>query len=172
MLATDDAELAARIAALRQYGWRTHYVSEAVGVNSRLDELQAAILRVKLRHLDAGNARRQAIAARYDAALAGTAVAPPARRASGTHVFHQYVVRVPEREAVQARLRDRGIGSAVHYPVPVHLQPAYQDRVALGPAGCRESEVAAREVLSLPIWPELTDDQAAQIADAIGRCMG
>jgi len=168
VLATDDAELAARIAALRQYGWRTHYVSEAVGVNSRLDELQAAILRVKLLHLDAGNARRQAIAARYDAALAGGAIAPPARRLGGTHVFHQYVVRVPDREAVQARLRAEGIGSGIHYPVPVHLQPAYKDRVALGPARCQVSEIAAGEVLSLPVWPELTEEQVGTIARAIG----
>ncbi|MBN8905957.1 MAG: DegT/DnrJ/EryC1/StrS family aminotransferase, partial [Rhodospirillales bacterium] len=151
VLATDDAELAARIGALRQYGWRTHYVSDAVGVNSRLDELQAAILRVKLRHLDAGNARRQAIAAHYDAALSDNAMAPPARRPGGTHVFHQYVVRVAEREAAQARLRNEGIGTGIHYPVPVHRQPAYRDRVALGPARCRASEAAASEVLSLPI---------------------
>jgi dTDP-4-amino-4,6-dideoxygalactose transaminase len=168
VLATDDAELAARIAALRQYGWRTHYVSDTVGVNSRLDELQAAILRVKLRHLDAGNARRQAIAARYDAALADSAIAPPARRAGSTHVFHQYVVRVSERASVQARLRERGIGTGIHYPIPVHLQPAYEGRVMLGPARCRESETAATEVLSLPIYPELTDQQIGAVAEAIG----
>ena len=169
VLATDDAELAARIAALRQYGWRTHYVSEAVGVNSRLDELQAAILRVKLRHLDAGNARRQAIAAKYDTALSGTPIHPPARRSSAVHGFHQYVVRVPDRQAVQARLRTEGIGSGIHYPVPVHLQPAYHDRVAIGPARCRVSEMAAREVLSLPVYPELTNEQVTRIADALMR---
>ncbi len=169
VLATDDPDLASRIAALRQYGWRTHHVSDAVGVNSRLDELQAAILRVKLRHLDAGNARRQAIAAEYDAALSATPLRPPARRSGATHVFHQYVVRVPDREAVQARLRAEGIGSGVHYPVPVHLQPAYKDRVALGLAGCRASEVAAREVLSLPLYPELTDEQVGMITRTISR---
>ena len=93
MLATQDAELGADIAALRQYGWRTHYISDEVGVNSRLDELQAAILRVKLHHLDAQNARRQAIAAAYDAALRGTSLTPPARRDGVGHVFHLYVLR-------------------------------------------------------------------------------
>jgi dTDP-4-amino-4,6-dideoxygalactose transaminase len=167
-LATDDPDLASNIAALRQYGWRTHYVPEAVGVNSRLDELQAAILRVKLPHLDAGNTRRQAIAAAYDAALSGTPIAPPARRSDATHVFHQYVVRVADRDAVQARLRAAGVGTGIHYPVPVHRQPAYRDRMALGPANCQASEAAAAEVLSLPVYPELADDQVAAVAQAIG----
>jgi dTDP-4-amino-4,6-dideoxygalactose transaminase len=169
VLTTGDAALAARLAALRQYGWYTHYVSDEVGVNSRLDELQAAILRVKLRHIDAQNARRQAIAAAYDAALAGGAVPPPARRAGASHVFHQYVVRVPDRTAVQDRLRGAGIGSGVHYPLPVHLQPAYRGRVALGPAGCAASARASAEVLSLPMFPELTDAQVEQVCTALHR---
>jgi dTDP-4-amino-4,6-dideoxygalactose transaminase len=167
VLATNNAELAARIAALRQYGWRTHYVSEDVGVNSRLDEIQAAVLRVKLRHLDAQNARRQQIAASYDAALAGTSLHPPARRADGMHVFHQYVLRVPDRAAVQARLRAAGIGTGVHYPVPVHLQPAYRGRIALGPAGCAASERASAEVLSLPMYPQLAEAQVEQVCAAL-----
>ena len=168
VIATDDPALAERLAALRQYGWRQHYVSDAVGVNSRLDEVQAAILRVKLPHLDAMNARRGVIAARYDAALAGGRFVPPARRAEGLHVFHQYVLRVADRADVQAVLRVRGIGTGVHYPVPVHLQPAYRGRVALGPAACRETERAAAEVLSLPMYPELTDAEVAQVCDAVG----
>ena len=167
-IATGNAALAERLAALRQYGWYRHYVSDAVGVNSRLDELQAAILRAKLPHLDAQNARRGAIAARYDAALAGGGIAPPARRPGGVHVFHQYVLRVPNRAEVQAALRAQGIGTGVHYPVPVHLQPAYRGRVALGPAACRASERAAAEVLSLPMYPELSDAQVTQVCEAIG----
>ena len=167
VIATDDAALAERLAALRQYGWRQHYVSEAVGVNSRLDEVQAAILRAKLPHLDAQNARRGAIASRYDTALAGGRFAPPVRRAGGGHVFHQYVLRVPDRAALQAALRAKGIGTGVHYPVPVHLQPAYRGRVALGPAACRESERAAAEVLSLPMYPELSDAQVALVCEAL-----
>ncbi len=169
VLATGEAVFAARLAALRQYGWRTQPVSETVGVNSRLDELQAAILRVKLAHLDAANARRQAIAAAYDAALASSAVRPPARREAATHVFHQYVVRVTDRAAVQVRLRSAGIGTGVHYPVPIHRQPAYEGRVPLGPSGCRASEAAAVAVLSLPAYPDLTDDEVATVASALER---
>jgi dTDP-4-amino-4,6-dideoxygalactose transaminase len=169
MLATQDANLGADIGALRQYGWRTHYISDAVGVNSRLDEMQAAILRVKLHRLDSQNARRQAIAAAYDMALQGTSLAPPARRAGVGHVFHLYVLRTAKRAALQARLREVGIGTGVHYPSPVHLQPAYRGRVALGPAGCRATEIAAEQVLSLPMYPELTDAQVAQVCEALRR---
>ncbi|MEK0081917.1 DegT/DnrJ/EryC1/StrS family aminotransferase [Benzoatithermus flavus] len=167
IVTTSDPALAERLRALRQYGWRRRYVSDEAGVNSRLDELQAAILRVKLARLAAGNARRQAIAARYDAALAGGPFAPPSRRAGAVHVFHQYVIRCPNRDAVQARLHEAGIGTNVHYPVPVHRQPAYAGRVALGPAACRESERAAREVLSLPMFPELDDRQVERVCAAL-----
>ena len=125
---TDDEARASRVAALRQYGWRAHYVSDEPGINSRLDELQAAILRVKLAHLDTQNARRRTIATAYDLALAATAIEPPLRRASAEHVFHLYVLRVPERDAVQARLRAAGVGTGTHYAMPVHLQPAYRNR--------------------------------------------
>ena len=168
-VATDDAGLADRIAALRQYGWKERYVSALVGVNSRLDELQAAILRARLSVLDAGNARRRAIAEAYDAALADGPVAPPARRPGAEHVFHQYVLRVADRPAVQARLRDEGVGTGIHYPVPVHLQPAYRGRIPLGPAGCAETERAAAEVLSLPIYPELDDAAVDQVTGALRR---
>jgi len=166
-VALRDASRAADVGALRQYGWHKHYISDAVGVNSRLDELQAAILRVKLRHLDAANARRQAIAAQYDSALAGTTLTPPARRPDAEHVFHLYVVRGPDRDRLQARLRDAGIGSGIHYPMPVHLQPAYAGRVATGPSGLRQTEAASREVLSLPLYPELTDEQVGLVCAAL-----
>jgi dTDP-4-amino-4,6-dideoxygalactose transaminase len=169
VLSTDDAALAERIGAIRQYGWKERYISAEVGVNSRLDEVQAAILRVKLTALDAGNARRQAIAATYDQALAGTRFAPPARRAGAGHVFHQYVLRMPDRTAVMARLRAEGIATAIHYPQPVHLQPAYRGRVALGPAGCDETARAAGEVMSLPMFPELTEAQVQQVSEALRR---
>jgi hypothetical protein len=159
-----DAAVAARIGALRQYGWTRHYISDEIGVNSRLDELQAAILRVKLAHLDEGNARRREIATAYDAVLGSRA---PRRRKGSEHVYHQYVVRVPDREHVRARLLERGVGTGVHYPVPVHLQPAYAGRVALGPSGCVETERAAAEVLSLPMYPELTETQVKQMCAAL-----
>jgi dTDP-4-amino-4,6-dideoxygalactose transaminase len=167
MLATQDAELATSMAALRQYGWRTHYISDAVGVNSRLDELQAAILRVKLQHLDAQNMRRRQIAAAYDEALSGTSLVPPARRAGVGHVFHLYVLRVPDRASLQARLRAAGIGTGIHYPAPVHLQPAYRERIVTGPSGCRATELAARQVLSLPMYPELSDEQVTRVCEAL-----
>ena len=168
-VATNDPVRASRLTALRQYGWRTHYVSDEPGINSRLDELQAAILRVKLAHLDVQNGRRRAIAAAYDRALADTAIAPPSRRGGGEHVFHLYVLRVPGRDAVQAQLRAAGVGSGIHYPVPVHLQPAYRHRVALGPAACSVTEAAAREVVSLPMFPELDDRQVEQVCAALRR---
>ena len=169
VVTTRDAELALRIAALRQYGWRERYISDLIGVNSRLDEVQAAILRVRLPLLEAGNARRNAIADAYDEALAGTPYAPPARRPGYGHVFHQYVLRVPARAEVQARLRAEGVATAIHYPVPVHLQGAYRDRIALGPAACAETEAAALEVMSLPMYPELSDAQVEAVCGALRR---
>jgi dTDP-4-amino-4,6-dideoxygalactose transaminase len=165
VIATSDAALADRIAALRQYGWKTHYISDETGVNSRLDELQAAILRVKLAHLDAANTSRQAIATAYDAALPQGM--QPARRPGATHVFHQYVLRLPDRAATQSRLREQGIGTGIHYPAPVHLQPAYRGRIAMGPARCAATERASAEVLSLPMYPELTEAEIAQVCTAI-----
>jgi dTDP-4-amino-4,6-dideoxygalactose transaminase len=159
-----DPAVAERIAALRQYGWRQHYISDEVGINSRLDELQAAVLRVKLAFLNAANARRRDIAQSYDAVLGARA---PRRRRGSEHVYHQYVVRTPDRDRMQATLRERGVGSGVHYPVPVHLQPAYANRVPLGPSRCMATERAAAEVLSLPLYPELTDEQVATVCRAI-----
>jgi dTDP-4-amino-4,6-dideoxygalactose transaminase len=167
VLTTDDAALADRIAAIRQYGWKQRYISDLQGVNSRLDEVQAAILRVRLKHLDAENARRQAIAAAYDAALAGTRFTPPARLSNASHVFHQYVLRLPDRSAVQAALKAQGIATNIHYPVPVHLQPAYAGRVCMGPAGCAETARAATEVLSLPMFPQLNDAQVNVVCAAL-----
>jgi dTDP-4-amino-4,6-dideoxygalactose transaminase len=161
---TRDPALAARIAALRQYGWTRHYISDEVGLNSRLDELQAAILRVKLTHLDAANARRREIARAYNTVLGARA---PGQRRGSEHVYHLYVVRVAERDTMRERLRDKGIGTGVHYPVPVHLQPAYVGRVALGPSRCDETERASAEVLSLPMYPELTDEEVAHVCRAI-----
>ncbi len=161
-----DPAVAQRIAALRQYGWTRHYISDEPGINSRLDELQAAALRVKLPRLDAANARRQEIARAYDAVLGARA---PARRRGSEHVYHLYVIRVPDRVAEQARLRRSGVGTGVHYPLPVHLQPAYLGRIALGPSRCAETERAAAEVLSLPLYPEMTDDQVAIVCRAIER---
>ena len=166
-VATRDPALAERIAALRQYGWHKHYISDEVGVNSRLDEVQAAILRVKLAELDRQNARRGEIAAAYTSALGDCGLRPPRQREGASHVYHLYVTRSGQRDTIQGRLKEAGIGTGIHYPVPVHLQPAYAGRVALGPAGCPETEAAAREILSLPIYPELTDGDVASVCAAL-----
>lgn len=170
-VATDDAGLAERVRLLREYGWRQRYISDIAGVNSRLDELQAALLRVKLRHLDAENARRQSIAAEYDRLLAGNGLTLPRVRPGATHVYHQYVIRTADRDALQTHLRTKAIGALIHYPVPVHLQPAYAGRLP-GFAALPETEAAARQVLSLPLFAELTEAQvritAAAVADWAG----
>jgi dTDP-4-amino-4,6-dideoxygalactose transaminase len=166
VVTTDDDVLSSNIASLRQYGWRERYISETAGVNSRLDELQAAILRVKLNHLDAQNAKRELIAARYDAVLAESRINPPARRAEATHVFHQYVVRCADRASVKQRLQNARIGTGVHYPVPIHLQPAYQ-KIALGPARCKVTEEAAKSVLSLSVYPELSEAHIMRVVEAL-----
>ena len=164
---TDDAALATRLRELREYGWRDRYVSALPGMNTRLDPLQAAILRVKLRRLDRTNARRAALATRYDRGLARTGLGLPQRRPGATHVFHQYVVRAPQRDRLRAALERAGIGTAIHYPVPVHLQPAYRGRLALDPGGLGESERAAREVLSLPMFPELAAADVTHVIAAV-----
>ena len=167
MVLTGDDGLAERLRALRQYGWRSRYVSDITGVNSRLDEIQAAVLRVRLTMLEAENQRRREIAAAYDSGLAGLPLQLPARRADATHVFHQYVIRTPQRDALQRALAGRGIGTNIHYPVPVHLQPAYRGRLAIGPSGLAESEHAAREVLSLPMFPQLTEEHVGRVISAV-----
>jgi dTDP-4-amino-4,6-dideoxygalactose transaminase len=156
MVVTNDVDLATTLREIREYGWRERYVSDRIGINSRLDPIQAAVLGVKLEILAANNARRQAIADRYDAGLAGLLLALPARRPHATHVFHQYVIRVAERDALRDRLRSVGVGSGIHYPVPVHQQPAYSGRLACGPSGLGVTERAAPQILSLPIYPQLS----------------
>jgi dTDP-4-amino-4,6-dideoxygalactose transaminase len=171
-VATNNKALAERIAALRQYGWHKHYISDETGVNSRLDEVQAAILRVKLTHLDRQNARRAAIAAAYTGVLRDSLLQPPQPRGGATHVYHLYVTRSAQRDRFQALLKAHGIGTGVHYPVPVHLQPAYAGRIALGPAGCPETERSAAEILSLPIYPELSDADVEMVMAALRTLLG
>jgi dTDP-4-amino-4,6-dideoxygalactose transaminase len=169
MVVTNDPALALALREIREYGWRERYISARGGINSRLDPIQAAILGVKLGTLRAGNARRQAIAARYDADLNGLPLALPARRAQATHVFHQYVIRLAERDALRERLQAAGIGSGIHYPVPVHQQPAYSGRLACGPSGLGVTERAAPQILSLPIYPQISDEAVDRVIAEIRR---
>jgi len=162
MVVTSDAELTAKLRLLREYGWAERYVSHSEGWNSRLDELQAAILRAKLPFLDADNAARGAIAARYQAGLRLRGLELPAVRAGSEHVHHLYVVRHTRRDELLAHLQRNGVAAGVHYPVPVHLQPAYQTGTDLP-----VTERAAREVLSLPIYPELSAEEQRVVIDAV-----
>jgi dTDP-4-amino-4,6-dideoxygalactose transaminase len=163
---TSDPALAERARLLREYGWAERYISHIPGWNSRLDELQAAILRVKLRYLDSDNAARARLAACYTDALAGLNVTVPTTGANRTHVYHLYVIRSPHRDQLQACLKERGVGALVHYPLPVHQQPAYQNRLR-GSDALPETERAAREVLSLPIYPELSETELQVVVEAI-----
>jgi dTDP-4-amino-4,6-dideoxygalactose transaminase len=166
MVMADDEAVADRARLLRGYGWRRRYVSEIHGINSRLDELQAAILRVKLRHLDAANEARRARARRYAERLSG--VAPPVERPWAQHVYHLYVIEVDDRDALRTALAERGVGSDVHYPVPTYLQRAYLD-LGVGPGMLPVTERLSDHVLSLPIYPELTLDQVDRVADHVNE---
>jgi dTDP-4-amino-4,6-dideoxygalactose transaminase len=165
-VATDDAGLAARVRELRQYGWRDRYVSAVTGMNSRLDEVQAAVLRAKLAHLDEDNARRRAIAARYDARLGGSVLGAPAVGDGVDHVYHQYVIRTRYRDNLMAWLHDRGISTAIHYPVPIHMQPAYAGRLPRV-VELPVTERIASEIVSLPIFPSLSDGEVDRVAEAV-----
>jgi dTDP-4-amino-4,6-dideoxygalactose transaminase len=166
MVVAGDPAVAARVRMLRQYGWRDRYVSAEPGVNSRLDEIQAAVLRVGLRHLDEGNERRRAIAARYDAGLAGISVGLPVASPGVRHVYHQYVVRSPGRDSLAAYLRAQSIATGIHYPVPVHLQAAYAHRIPIaGPLAVTEE--LAGEILSLPMFTSLEDGEVDRVVRAI-----
>lgn len=166
LVTTNDDDIAQRVRMLREYGWRERYVSEFPGRNSRLDELQAAILRVKLRYLDADNERRSQLAEFYSEALAGLPVTLPIKRAGAKHVFHLYVLRCLRRQELFDYLKSEGIFAGIHYPLPVHLQPAYQGRLRLA-ADLTVTESLANDVLSLPMYPELEDSQLQRVVDAV-----
>ncbi len=168
MITTNDPALAEKVKVLRQHGSRTRYQNEILGFNSRLDEIQAAVLRVKLRYLEEWTARRRQIAALYSELLADTDVVTPYERPGVRHVYHQYTIRAPRRDALRAYLQEQGIGSMVYYPIPLHQLKLYAGLNY--PAGSLPvSEEAAQEVLSLPMYPELSDEQVREVAAAIRR---
>lgn len=161
-----DSNLYERLKALRQYGWDEGRISQSAGVNSRLDELQAAVLRVKLRHLDDDNAQRRNLAARYMELLAPVGIALPKQDADSIPVFHLYVIQHALRDLLRAFLARRSIGTAIHYPLPAHLQPGYRDRIRVA-GSLANTEYAAQSVLSLPLYPELRPESVEQVAAAI-----
>jgi dTDP-3-amino-3,4,6-trideoxy-alpha-D-glucose transaminase len=162
---TGIKEIAARLRLLRHYGQTDRYRHETFGVNSRLDELQAAVLRAKLPHLGEWTKRRREIAARYTAALVDTPVEPLAELADRRHVFHLYVVRAPDRYRLQADLDAKGIATLIHYPIPIHRQPPFAD-LAAG-RSLENAEALCESVLSLPLYPGLTDEQVEAVASAV-----
>jgi dTDP-4-amino-4,6-dideoxygalactose transaminase len=163
MVVTDNKVISERVRMLRNGGQRGRYEHLLLGRNSRLDELQAAILRVKLTHLDEWNARRRHLAALYTALLGDSVVDPPLEIPDVKHVYHLYVIRCTDRDALQEHLAEQGVGTAVHYPTPIHLQGAYR-WLNIEPGSFPEAEQAAEQILSLPIYPELTDTKVRQVA--------
>jgi dTDP-4-amino-4,6-dideoxygalactose transaminase len=166
MVVTDDKELASKMRVIAAHGSRVRYYHEVLGINSRLDTIQAAILGVKCKYLDQWNAARKKAAARYSELLKGTPVETPFVLPHVDHIFHQYTLRVPKRDALDAYLKEKGIPHAVYYPVPLHLQQAF------AMAGNKKgdfpvTEKASAEVMSLPMHTELTEEQLAYITDAI-----
>jgi dTDP-4-amino-4,6-dideoxygalactose transaminase len=167
-ITTNDPDLATRLRLLRNYGSPVRYVHEVQGRNSRLDPLQAALLRVKLSHLDDWNSRRQSIASRYLDALAGTGVKLPVEPDWAQHVWHLFCIRHPRRDALNDALHSEGVDALIHYPVPPHLQAAYADLgIATGSFPVAESTAAT--VLSLPIGPAMTDAHVDAVIAAVRR---
>ncbi len=166
LITTNDAKLGNKVRMLREYGWQRRYISDLVGRNSRLDELQAAILRIKLRHLDTDNGKRQQLATQYFNLLAGQALQLPATRENTEQVFHLYVILTSNRHELIEHLKARDIQAGIHYPMPVHLQPTYKNRVRTA-ANMRVTERLSEEVLSLPMYPELLLVDVARVIETV-----
>jgi len=166
MVVTNDDQVAQKVRLWRDHGRESKYVHLVEGFGKRLDTIQAAVLRVKLRRLPAWNAQRRQNALLYTQLLGGTGVVCPYEPEYARSVYHQYVIRVREREKMQVRLKEDGISTGVHYPLPLHLQPAYA-RLGYQPGALPATEKAAEEVLSLPMYPELTPEQIEFIASRV-----
>ena len=171
MVVTSDLTLAEAVRKLRNHGWRRKYFPETVGWNSRLDEIQAAILRVKLRYLDAWNTRRREIAVTYLSLLGDSGVVLPWEAPHAKHVYHLYLLRVKERDVVHAHLRSLDIASAIYYPVPLHLVDPYCP-LGFHAGDFPHAEQAAQETLAIPLYPEMKDDQIEAVASAVREALG
>jgi dTDP-4-amino-4,6-dideoxygalactose transaminase len=167
MVVCNSGEMADKMRALREYGWTERYISAFPGLNSRLDELQAAILRVKLRRLDADVARRREIARLYNEMLGSTKLVLPSEGNDIFHAYHLYVIQTEDRDALQGYLRGHGVGTVVHYPVPVHLQPAYKGRILTAVDGLGITESVCKKILSLPMYPQLTNEQVTNVCNRV-----
>lgn len=165
MVVTDNTDLAERVRMLRTHGWREKYNPEILGYNSRLDEIQAAILRVKLRHLDTWNAERRRRAQMYAQAFAGTSVRTPVERPRSAHVHHLYVVRVADRTATERALKERGVATAVYYPRPLHDTSLF--RASAAGESFPVSAALSNELLAIPLYPEMSDEQQNLVVAAM-----
>jgi dTDP-4-amino-4,6-dideoxygalactose transaminase len=170
ILVTSDPERAGHVRMLRDWGQTRKHRHEHLGFNYRMDGIQGAILRIKLRRLERWTEMRRAHAARYDKELADSGVGTPVEMPWARHVYHAYTVRSPHRDVLREALADRAIQSAIHYPVPVHLQPLFAD-LGCGPGAFPNAEAAAHEVLCLPIFPELPADAPEQVAACISEAL-
>jgi dTDP-4-amino-4,6-dideoxygalactose transaminase len=171
MVVTDDAKLAEHMQSLRNHGSRVRYYHDEIGYNSRLDEIQAAILRIKFRHIDEYNAKRRNNAFLYNKFFDGTGIQTPSEQQGTKHVFHQYTIRVKNRDAVKQKLDVGNVTSSmIYYPVPLHMQAAYKD-LGMKPGSLPKAEQAAQEVLSLPMYPELTEEQIRLVVDAVKKAL-
>jgi dTDP-4-amino-4,6-dideoxygalactose transaminase len=166
MLVTNSDDFALKVRRFRDHGSPAKYVHTSLGTNARIDEMQAAILRIKLPHLEKWNERRRAIAATYCERLAGLPIRLPSQQSWAHHVYHLFVIRTPHRDELQQWLKDRGIQTGVHYPIPIHMQEGYQ-QFSLGPRSLPVTEAVTPEILSLPIYPELTDAQLEEVVSGI-----
>jgi len=165
-LTTNDPNLAEKVHMMRNYGQRAKYDHVFLAWNRRLDTMQAAVLRIKLRHLDAWNQSRRKIAALYDELLGGCAVTLPYVHSDLEHVYHLYVIQAEGRDRLLSELGARGIGAGIHYPVPIHLQEAYRE-FGFGPGSFPVTEAVAKRVLSLPMYPEMSESDLRRVADAV-----
>ena len=166
---TDDATLDGRVRMMRNYGSRIKYRNEVRGINSRLDEIQAAILAVKLRKLDVAIAQRRKIAAKYLDELAGLPIVLPQVPSWADPSWHLFVIRHSDRDGLQERLEKRGVETHIHYPIPPHMQPAYAE-LGYSPGDFPVAEAIHREVLSLPIWPSMSEKQIEHVILAMRSC--
>ncbi len=166
MVVTNDLAIAEQVRLLHDHGRHTKYEHSVVGYGERLDAIQAAILSTKLTYLDEWNERRRSVASQYRELLPADGVAMPLEMGDGKHVYHLFVVRVPDRDSTLAKLNKAGIGAGVHYPVPLHLQPALES-LGYKDGDFENTEQAAREILSLPIYAEITADQIVRVANAL-----
>lgn len=166
MVVTNDEVLAERMRMLRTHGWKKKYYSEEVGYNSRLDAMQAAILQVKLPHVDVWNGKRRELAARYNAKLSALGLVVPVERAWGKHAYHLYIIRSSRRDEFRAFLKERGIATEVYYPLPPHLSTPCR-KFGYQKGDFPHAELASRETLALPLYPELTQSQLDEVIAAV-----